>query len=358
MTGNRQDGRAQRERGRQGDEDSDRRGQAQALKVGQPGETEARDRAGNRQARAQDDVRGAAVHGVEGVFPLFAGGARLVISADEKYRVIRSGGDHQQCQQIGRICRQSQNPDIAQEGNESPRGGHLDQDGRQDQERGGKRSIDEEQHHGDHADGDRGDFVGSLTAFGELVGDQRGGTGEVGLDARRWLHVVDGGADRVDGLVRRRLALGSVEKELNVGGLAVAALGSRRRQRVSPEVLDVLNVLLVLFQFVNHRVIEFVGVGAEWLVAFQDDHRRTVGVELVEYLADVFERLIRRRLGGAEADVVQPADLFQLRHKDIRHGRQRHPEQQDGHRQAVNGVRDDGTATAVIAHPDLSRQKV
>ncbi len=52
--------------------------------------------------------------------------------------------------------------------------------------------------------------------------------------------VVNGAADRVDGFVGRRLALGSVEKELNVGGLAVTALGSRRRQRVSPEVLDVL----------------------------------------------------------------------------------------------------------------------
>ena len=83
MTGNRQYGRPQRKRGSQGHQDPDRRGQAQALKVRQPGETEARDRAGNRQARAQDDVSGAAIHGVEGDFPVFAGGARLVISADE-----------------------------------------------------------------------------------------------------------------------------------------------------------------------------------------------------------------------------------------------------------------------------------
>ena len=69
-------------------------------------------------------------------------------------------------------------------------------------------------------------------------------------------------------------------------------------------------MLLVLFQFVDQRVIKLVGVGAERLVAFQNDHRRTVGVELVEHFADVFERLIGRRLGGAEADVVQPANLF------------------------------------------------
>src|SRR5882757_7697187 len=255
-------------------------------------------------------MRGAAVHEIERGFPLFAGGTSFLVPADEKYRVIRSGGDHQQCQQIGRICREPQNPGIAKEGNESPRRGHLDQDGRQDQERGGKRSIDEEQHHRYHADGDRGDFVGSFTALGELIGDQRGSAGQVGLDACWRLHVVNGAADRVDGFVGGRLALTSVKKELNVGGLAVAALGSRRRQRVSPEVLDVLNVLLVLFQFVDQRVIKFVRVSTEWLVAFQDDHRRTVGVEFVEYLADVFERLIRRRFGGAEANVVLSPDLF------------------------------------------------
>jgi len=62
--------------------------------------------------------------------------------------------------------------------------------------------------------------------------------------------------------------------------------------------------------YVDQRVVEKVRVGAEWLIAFQDDHRRTVGIELVEHLADVFERLIRRRFGGAEANVVLSPDLF------------------------------------------------
>ena len=53
-------------------------------------------------------------------------------------------------------------------------------------------------------------------------------------------------ADRVDGLVGQRLALIAGEKHLNVGGLAVGALRARRRQRVSPEILDVLDVLVVL----------------------------------------------------------------------------------------------------------------
>jgi hypothetical protein len=99
-------------------------------------------------------------------------------------------------------------------------------------------------------------------------------------------------------------------------------------------------------------------VSAERRIAFQNDHRRTVGIELVEHLADVFERLIRRRLGGAEANVVQPADLFQLRHKDIRYSGQRHPEQQDRHRKPADGVGGGGPMIAVITHPALSRQKV
>ena len=61
----------------------------------------------------------------------------------------------------------------------------------------------------------------------------------------------DNGADSVDGLVGHRLALVSVKVQLNIRGLAVVALRARRRQRVAPEVLDVLDVLLVLFELVN-----------------------------------------------------------------------------------------------------------
>ena len=167
---------------------------------------------------------GTAVHAVVRVFSLFAGRAGLLIAADEEYRVVRPGRDDQQRQQIGRVGGQAQDSDTAKEGNESARRRHLDQDRHQDQGRGGERPVDEEQHHRDHRDGERGDFVGTLAALGELVGDQRRRAGQISLDARRWLHLVDGGADGVDGLVGQRLALGSVEKELNVGGLAVGAL--------------------------------------------------------------------------------------------------------------------------------------
>ena len=49
---------------------------------------------------------------------------------------------------------------------------------------------------------------------------------------------------RFHGLVGQRLALIAGEEHLNVGGLAVVALRSRRGQRVTPEVLDVLDMLV------------------------------------------------------------------------------------------------------------------
>ena len=48
-----------------------------------------------------------------------------------------------------------------------------------------------------------------------------------------------------DGLVGQALALITRQIHLDVGGLAVAALRARGGQRVTPEVLDALDVLLV-----------------------------------------------------------------------------------------------------------------
>ena len=146
-------------------------------------------------------MRGAAVHQVKGVFPVLFGCARFLVAADEKYRVVRSGGDDQQREQIGRVRRQPQDPGISQKRDESPCRGHLDQDGDQDQQRGGDRSIDEKQHHRDHPDGYRGDFAGAFAALGELIGDKRCRAGDIGLDAFRRLHMVHSGANSVDGLV-------------------------------------------------------------------------------------------------------------------------------------------------------------
>ena len=70
-------------------------GNSQALKIRQPGKAETVHRAGDRQARAQNNVRGPVVHRVEGRLAILADVARLLITAQNKYRVICSGGDGQ-----------------------------------------------------------------------------------------------------------------------------------------------------------------------------------------------------------------------------------------------------------------------
>ena len=57
------------------------------------------------------------------------------------------------------------------------------------------------------------------------------------------------------------------------------------------------------------------GVGTEGLVAFQDDHRRAVGVELLKHLADTFTGLQRRRVLGAQRHVVCLGNRLQLRYE-------------------------------------------
>ena len=103
----------------------------------------------------------------------------------------------------------------------------------------------------------------------------------------------------------------------------------------------------------NQAVVVVVGVGAERLITLQDDHRRTVGVELVEHLADTFTGLQRRRVLGAQRHIVRFGNGLQLRHEDIRQHRQAQPEQRNEHRVAPDEV-----GNSLRAHPDLSRQYV
>ena len=106
-------------------------------------------------------------------------------------------------------------------------------------------------------------------------------------------------------------------------------------------------------KLVDQLVVVVVRLGTERLIALQDDHRRTVGVELVEHLADAPTGLQRRRVLRAQRHVVRFGDRLQLRHEDVRHHRQAQPEQRDEHRVPADEVRN-----ALGAHPDLSRQYV
>ena len=164
----------------------------------------------------------------------------------------------------------------------------------QRQDHGDRRAVDDEQHQRDHPDGQQGDRHGALVAHLELIGDLRRRARDVGMDARWRRRVGDDLAQRVDRLQRQRLALVAGEEHLDVGGLAVGALRARGGQRVAPEVLYVLDVLGVGLEPLDQVVVVAVRIGAQRLVAFEHDHRGTVGVELTEHLADALKRLQRR----------------------------------------------------------------
>ena len=185
----------------------------------------------------------------------------------------------------------------------------------------------------------------------ELIGDQGRGAGDIGLHSGRRGSVLDDRAHRIDGLVRQRLALVAGQVQLHQGRFSVRALRSSRRERVPPEVLDVLDVLGVLREFVDQAVVVVVGGCPQRLITLKHDHRRTVRVEFVEDLADALTGLQRRCILWAQRDVVRFGDGLQLRDEDIRDDRQAEPEKCDQHR-----VPPDQLGNPLHAHPDLSRQ--
>ena len=173
-------------RRRHRDEHADRQRNTEGLEVRQPGEVQAERRAGDCQPRAEDDVGGAVIHGVEGGFAILAGLTRLVVAADEEDRVVRARGDRQRGEQVDRECRQPDEVVIAEGRDDSPGRRQLDEHHHQHEQHGDDRAVDEQQHQEDHADGDRGDQPDALVAGVVLIVRQRRGTGDIGLDARRW----------------------------------------------------------------------------------------------------------------------------------------------------------------------------
>ena len=201
---------------------------------------------------------------------------------------------------------------------------------------------------------------GALVAHLELIGDLGCRAGDIGVNALRRRRLGDDVAQRVDRLQRQRLALVACEEHLDVRGLPVRALRARGGQRIAPEVLHVLDVLGVLVESLDQLVVVGVRVGAKGLVALEHHHRGTVGVELVEHLADALKRLQRRRIGGAQRHVVFFADRLELRHQHVRQGGDGDPEQHDRHAEPTDPLGDPVRRRwpfgDVVAHPDLSRQ--
>ena len=201
MAADAQHRRRQGQRGHERDEDTDRSGNAEALKIREPGEGQTEDRAGNRQARTQDDVRGSPVHQSVGRYPILPGVARFVVAAQKKDRVIRSCRDDKQRQEIRRIRRQLDDSGVRQHGDDSAGCGQLDHHRENHEKHCGETAVERKQHQRDHPDGDQGGLQRPVPAHLELIGDKGRGAGDIGLHPGRRRCVVHDVADGVDGLI-------------------------------------------------------------------------------------------------------------------------------------------------------------
>ena len=107
-------------------------------------------------------------------------------------------------------------------------------------------------------------------------------------------------------------------------------------------------MLGVLAQLADDVVVVAVRGLAERLLAFQHDHHRAVGVELVEVVAHPHHRLHRRRVQGRHRRRMRLADDFQLRDGDVHDDGHDDPAQDDRDREDADDVRDE-RAVAVPA---------
>ena len=262
-----------------------------------------------------------------------------MVAAQNEDDVVGGRSDRHRCQQVDRECRQPDEVVVAEEGDDASGSAQLEENHHQHQHGGHYRAIDQKQHHEDDDQGHRGDLLDALVSGVMLVVSHRGRAGDVDHYARRRRHLRHRVADRLNGLAGKRLALVAGQVNLNVGRFSIGALRSGRSQRVTPEVLNVLDVGGIRSQFCDQTVIEVVRIRAKGCVALQHDHRRTVGVELVENLADAFHRLQRRSVVGSQRHRVLLSDDLELGHADAENDHQADPEQQDRYREETDEFR-------------------
>ena len=198
----------------------------------------------------------------------------------------------------------------------------------------------------------------------QIRGERRR-AGDVDLDAGRRRHAVDDLVDGLHGFVGQQLALITGEIHLDGRGLAVVALRASRGERITPEVLHGQHVRLVRAQLADHGAVEPVRVVAEGLITLQHDHRGTVGFSFVEGVADAFHRHERRCVGRAQRHRPPLPDHFQGWHEQAEEDSDRHPEQDDRHREGVEHPGEEwpvgmgvGGVGELGAHADFTRQKV
>jgi hypothetical protein len=217
----------------------------------------------------------------------------------------------------------------SQQRNHTPRCAEFDRDHEKNDQHGDQGAVDDEQHHRDDEKRDGSDEVRTFVAYLEVIGEQRGGAGDVRLDPRRWRRVGHDLADAVDGTIGSRLALVAFEVDLNERCLAVLALDAARGERIAPEVLNVLDVFGICSQLLDEPVVVGMRVLAQRLIAFEHDDGSTVGVELAELLPDVLHGHDRRRIRRVQGHCTRDTDDLELGHQHVRHAGDRDPDQND-----------------------------
>ena len=224
----------------------------------------------------------AVIRRIERGFTIFAVLACLLIAAEEEDGVVGARRNSQRYQQVNGEGGEPDELVIAEERDYPPGRGQFDEDREQQAHHRPHRAVHQQQHGENHQHGHHGDLDEGAVAAVVHVRHQRRGAGHVGrhtLGRGCPVHDVPDGVDRLFG---QGGALVAGEVELDVDGLAVGALRARRRERISPEVLHVLDVRRIGSQLFDDAVVVMVGVVTEFVVAFQDKHREIVGVRLLE----------------------------------------------------------------------------
>ncbi|BBX59977.1 hypothetical protein MSHO_53220 [Mycobacterium shottsii] len=124
--------------------------------------------------------------------------------------------------------------------------------------------------------------------------------GDVDRDPGRRLGAVNDAADSFDGFVAQRLTLVAGQIQLDISGLVIGTLRPGSGKRIPPEILDVLHVPGIATQPTDQIVVVLVGVGAEGLVAFQNNCHDAVGIRFLEHRPDPVYSLHRRRVAGSQ----------------------------------------------------------
>ena len=284
-------------------------------------------------------MRDAAISRVESGLTVLADLARLLIAAEKEDAVVCPGRNSKGYQQINGK-RGEPDQSVISEERDNPSGrGQFDANHDQQEKHRDDGAVDQQQHGDDHQKSYNSHLEEGFVATMVHVLHERRRAGHIrGYTFWRGCAVHDT-ANSIHRFVSQGRTLVTGEIYLNVYAFTVGALRGRRRERIAPKILDVLHVLRIVFQLTNHAVVVPVRVVAEFLLAFQDDHRETVGIRFLEFLAHNFHRVHRRRIFRAQRHRTLLRDLLQRWNGGTNQENDRQPRQDDGNRQPMDRPR-------------------